>query len=228
MNSTCFSIKDLAPNSKEISSLLLPIDSIKIGSRFRKDLGDIVSFAKEIREIGLLHPIVVNQKNELICGLRRIEVFKTFGKSEIPANIVNLEDIVKGEISENTHRKDFSWEEIIQIKKAVEPEIKKESEKRMLSGKPSVKYAEGSSDNNAISRNYSEHQTRAKVAKCISLHGKKISHTTLAKGEVVYDAAQKQPATYGQIWIDLNCEKISPHKAFKKVQRLQSRTVSWE
>ena len=115
-----------------------------MGSRFRKDLGDIVSFAKEIREIGLLHPIVVNQKNELICGLRRIEVFKTFGKSEIPANIVNLEDIVKGEISENTHRKDFSWEEIIQIKKAVEPEIKKESEKRMLSGKPSVKYAEGS------------------------------------------------------------------------------------
>jgi len=41
-----------------------------------------------------------------------------------------------GEISENTQRKDFSWEEIIQIKKAVEPGIKKESEKRMLSGKP--------------------------------------------------------------------------------------------
>ena len=169
MNSTHFSIKDFAPNSKEISLLLLPIDSIKIGSRFRKDLGEIVSFAKEIMEIGLLHPIVVNQKNELICGLRRVEAFKALGKSEIPACIVNLEDIVKGEISENTHRKDFSWEEIIQIKKSVEPEIKKESEKRMISGKPSAYLAEGSSDNNAISRNHSEHQTRAKVAKCISL-----------------------------------------------------------
>jgi hypothetical protein len=30
-----------------------------------------------------------------------------FGKSEIPTHIVNLDDIVKGEISENTQRKDF-------------------------------------------------------------------------------------------------------------------------
>ena len=131
-------------NSKEISSSSVPIDSIKIGSRFRKDLGDTASLAENIREIGLLHPIVINQNRELISGLRRIEAFKLLGKSEIPAHIVNLDDIVKGEISENTQRKDFSWEEIIRIKKAVEPEIKKESEKRMLSGKPSAKFAEGS------------------------------------------------------------------------------------
>jgi hypothetical protein len=49
------------PNSKEISSSQVPIDSVKIGSRFRKDLGDIASLAKDIREIGLLHPIVINQ-----------------------------------------------------------------------------------------------------------------------------------------------------------------------
>jgi len=55
--------------------------------------------------------------------LRRIEAFKLLGKSEIPAHIVNLDDIVNGEISENTQRKDFSLEEIIQIKKAIEPEI---------------------------------------------------------------------------------------------------------
>ena len=91
-----------------------------------------------------MHPIVINQDRELISGLRRIEAFKLLGKSEIPAHIVNLDDIVKGEISENTQRKDFSWEEIIRIKNVVEPEIKKESQKRMLSGKPSAKYAEGS------------------------------------------------------------------------------------
>jgi len=124
------------------------------------------------------------------------------GKSEIPAYFVNLDDIVEGEKSENTQRKDFSWKEIIQIKKAVEPEIKKESEKRMLSGKPSAKFAEGddrssNNNNNTISKNYSENQTRAKVAKYVSLHGKKISHPTLATAEKVYNVAQKEPVTFG-------------------------------
>jgi 16S rRNA G966 N2-methylase RsmD len=96
----------------------------------------------------------------------------------------------------------------------------------MLSGKPSAKFAEGNKDsnnNNAISKNYSENQTRVKVAKQVSLHGKKISHPTLATAEKVYDAAQKDPATFGQIWTDLNSEKISPHKALKKVQKIQVR-----
>ncbi|MFY9798930.1 MAG: ParB N-terminal domain-containing protein, partial [Candidatus Nitrosopolaris sp.] len=136
MNSTRSSIKDFTTNSNESSSSQIPIDSIKIGSRFRNDLGDIASLAENIREIGLLHPIVINQNRELICGLRRIEAFKSLVKSEIPAHVVNLDDIVKGEISENTQRKDFSLEEIIQIKKAVEPEIKTESKKRKLSDKP--------------------------------------------------------------------------------------------
>ena len=211
---------------KKFPRLLVPIDTIKIGSRFRKDLGDTALLAENIREIGLLHPIVINQDRELISGLRRIEAFKLLGKSEIPAHIVNLDDIIKGEISENTQRKDFSWEEIIRIKKVVEPEIKKESEKRMLSGKPSANFAEGSdssSNTKTTSKNYSENQTRAKVAKYVNLHGKKISHATLATAEKVYDAAQQEPATFGQIWTDLNSEKISFNKAYKKMQRIQTR-----
>src|SRR5215467_1519613 len=122
------------------------------------------------------------------------------------------------EISENIQRKDFSWDEIIQIKKAIEPEIKKESEMRMLSGKPSANFAEGSRSNTkTTSKNYSDNQTRAKVAKYVSLHGKKTSHATLAKAELVYDAAQQEPTTFGQIWTDLNSEKISPHKAYEKI-----------
>src|SRR5215467_3746299 len=212
MNSTHSSIKDFT---------LIPMDSIKIGSRFRKDLGNIASLADDIREIGLLHPIVINQNHGLICGLRRIEAFKSLGKSEVPAHIVNLADIVKGEISENTQRKNFSLEEIIQIKKAVEPEIKTESKKRKLSGKPSAKFAEGSNECNN-NKNNSENQTRAQVAKYVSSYGKKISHATLAKAEKVYDAVQQDPTTFGQIWTDLNSEKISPNKAYREIQRTQT------
>ena len=155
--------------------------------------------------------------------MRRIEAFKLLGKSEIPAHIVNLDDIVKGEISENTQRKDCSLEEIIQIKKVVEPEIKTESKKRKLSGKPSAKFAEGSNENNnATSKNYSENQTRAQVAKYVSSYGKKISHSTLAKAEKVYDAAQQDPNTFGQIWTDLNSGKISPEKAYRDMQEIQT------
>ena len=88
--------------------------------------------------LGRPESLVINHKGELICGLRRIEAFKTLGKSLIPTHIINLDDIVKGQLSENIQKKDFSWDEIIQIKKAVEPELKKESEMRMLSGKPSA------------------------------------------------------------------------------------------
>lgn len=119
-------------------------------------------------------------------------------------------------------------EEIIQIKKAVEPEIKTESKKRKLSGKPSAKFAEGSKnsiDYKDTSKNYSENQTRAKVANYVSLLGKKISHGTLDKAEKVYDAAKQEPNTFGQIWTDLNSEKISPNKAYKEVQRIQNESV---
>jgi hypothetical protein len=71
-----------------------------------------------------------------------------------------------------------------------------------------------SNKNNAASRNFSENQTRAQVAKYVSSYGKKISHATLAKEEKVYDAAQQDPTTFGQLWTDLNSGKISSDKAY--------------
>jgi hypothetical protein len=69
---------------------------------------------------------------------------------------------------------------------------------------------------NIPSKNYSESQTRAKVARYVSLYGKKISHATLATAEKVYDAAQQEPAIFGQIWTDLNSEKFLPIKHSKR------------
>jgi ParB family transcriptional regulator, chromosome partitioning protein len=50
--------------------------NIKVGRRFRKDLRDIDAFAKPIQEIGLLHPVVINQNNELVVGARKLEACK--------------------------------------------------------------------------------------------------------------------------------------------------------
>jgi ParB family chromosome partitioning protein len=46
----------------------IPIDSVTVINRTRKDFGDIKSLAESISAIGLLQPIVINENNELIDG----------------------------------------------------------------------------------------------------------------------------------------------------------------
>lgn len=70
------------------------IEQINIGNRFRKDMGDIDALAKSITELGLLQPIVISENYQLIAGERRLQACKSLGWSEIPATIVNLQDIV--------------------------------------------------------------------------------------------------------------------------------------
>ena len=94
------------------------MDTIKLSDiitkdRFRKELGDIKSLAESIKEVGLLHPIVISEKNELIAGYRRVKAFELLGLTEIPCVRVNLADLRKGEIQENMVRKDFTPSEIV-------------------------------------------------------------------------------------------------------------------
>ena len=47
------------------------IADIVVGNRHRRELGDIDGLAASIRELGLLHPIVVTPERRLIAGVRR-------------------------------------------------------------------------------------------------------------------------------------------------------------
>lgn len=96
------------------------ISDIKIGPRFRKDLGDIDTLAKSIKKIGLLHPVVINRNDELVAGARRIEACKKLGWAEIPVTTINLDNIIKGELDENTERVDFKFSERMAILEEIE------------------------------------------------------------------------------------------------------------
>jgi ParB family chromosome partitioning protein len=98
----------------------IPISSIHIGQRTRKDMGDISGLAESIRELGLLQPIGITKGNELIFGLRRIEAFKMLGRNDIPTHILDLPSIIRGEQAENEIRKDFTRSERVAIGRAVE------------------------------------------------------------------------------------------------------------
>ncbi len=55
------------------------IDSIRIGSRHRTDLGDIDELAASIERHGLLQPITVTPEGVLVCGARRLAALRQLG-----------------------------------------------------------------------------------------------------------------------------------------------------
>ena len=103
------------------SIMKLPIDTIVVQDRFRKDLGDVKALAESIKKQGLLQPIGVTEDNRLVFGGRRLKACgEILGWSEIDVRIVNVTSIVEGEHDENEVRKDFTASERVEIGRAVE------------------------------------------------------------------------------------------------------------
>src|SRR5262249_51543683 len=72
------------PEGAGMSTPTRPIASIKIGPRFRKEHRNIAALAKNIAEIGLIHPVVITPGGELICGEGRIKACLSLGWKEVP------------------------------------------------------------------------------------------------------------------------------------------------
>ena len=103
------------------------ISEIIIKDRIRKDLGNLIPLEKSIHKLGLLHPIVLSNNNELIAGQRRLEACKNLDWNKIDVNIIDLDRLQDGEIDENQIRKDFTSDEVLAIANYVEPQIKEET-----------------------------------------------------------------------------------------------------
>lgn len=93
----------------------MKLDSIVVGDRVRKDMGDIGALAASIRRHGLLHPVVVKKDRTLVAGHRRIEAARSLGWHEIPVTVIDVEDLLSAERDENTERKDFTPTEAVAI-----------------------------------------------------------------------------------------------------------------
>ena len=59
------------------------VDSIQVGKRHRKDLGDINALAASIDQEGLLQPITVTPDGVLVCGARRLAAIKQLGWNDV-------------------------------------------------------------------------------------------------------------------------------------------------
>ena len=97
--------------------MLVPIANIKIKKRVRKDLGNLDDLKDSLRVYGLLNPITLNRRYELIAGERRLQAAKQLGWTNINANIIdNLTEVeqLEMELEENNQRKEFTDEELME------------------------------------------------------------------------------------------------------------------
>lgn len=89
----------------------IAVTSIKVGERRREDYGDLQGLADSIARYGLLHPIVIDSDDRLVCGERRLRACRDLLKwDKIDArDIGDLTEAERREVEleENLRRKDL-------------------------------------------------------------------------------------------------------------------------
>jgi len=107
-----------------VKTLHLPIASIKVEQRYRKDLGDLSALKESIDTNDLLHPVVVTEDYRLLAGQRRLEACRQLGWSTVPVTVIRklseAADYLAVERDENTCRKDMTASELADLGQALE------------------------------------------------------------------------------------------------------------
>lgn len=163
--------------------------SIVIGKRWRTDMGhddgSLRDLAKSIEENGLINPVLVNIKHELIAGARRIEAYKLLGRKRITCRVVNnykdTLSAIRAEFAENESRKPFTVEERVKIAKEIE---------RLLGPAAAARKSNGVSTN--LTANLP--QGRTPTVKDDAAKQVDMSRRTLEAAEEVVEAAKEDPS----------------------------------
>jgi N6-adenosine-specific RNA methylase IME4 len=163
-------------------------------------MGDIPALAANITENGLLQPPAILEDGTLIGGDRRVKAFQYNeaigeprrreqykGWAEIPVHIVDPENPLAGEFSENAARKDFTPSELYNITRAIkEREAAKAAERRGTRTDLGVNYPEVAG------------RTRDKLAAIGNMSGSSFDRLQ------AFDAATESPELYGDIAEELD------------------------
>jgi len=122
---------------------VIPIVSVQVSTRIRKDPGDLTELADDLKKHGLINPITVmdcqNGTYQLIAGLRRLEAAKLVQMPELRATVLSpmqAEEMLEIEIAENEQRLDFTTAERLEYAEKIKAiEQAKARERMALGGK---------------------------------------------------------------------------------------------
>ena len=99
------------------------IADIKVGNRIRRSTGSLDNLRSSIQRVGLMHPIIVDKKNNLLAGFRRLQVAQELKWKSIDAICIDAQtkrERLLIEAEENTTRRPFTPDEIRRIKKLLQ------------------------------------------------------------------------------------------------------------
>jgi hypothetical protein len=171
----------------------LPISKIKVRNRYRKCLGDIAPLAASIKDVGLLHPIVVRPDGRLIAGERRLAACKRLGWTSVPVTCVDLKEVIRGEFAENAFRKDFLPSEIEAIRRALEPYEKQAAKERQ---RQHAGTAPGRKHSGQVSRS---ERTRDRIGAFAGISGR-----SLTKIQAIVEAAERNPKRFAPLVAEMD------------------------
>lgn len=195
----------------------MKVSEIKVGKRFRKDLGDLSALCASIERVGLLHAVVVTPDGELVAGVRRLAAFKKLGRDVIPTRTVaSLSDAVMlltAERDENTCRKDFSPTEAVAL-----------GEKLESLERPKAKARQGTRTDKHPGKlpESSKGDTRDRVAPHVGM-----SPRTYEKAKRVVEAAKEKPELFGDLPQRMD-ETGNVDKAFKEIKEREKAKLAAE
>jgi ParB family chromosome partitioning protein len=202
------------------------VSEVRVGPRHRKDLGDLTGLANSIQAVGLLHPIVITPDRQLIVGQRRLEAVKQLGWTEIPARVVDLANIVRGEHDEYVERKPFTRSEAVAIGRALEAHERPNAARRQAAGR--ARRQNGKKQPAAPGSGHlpepepvveDKGQTRDKVAAIVGMSGR-----TYEKAKAVVAAAAADPGRHGHLVEQMDrTGKVDP--AFRQITKQQTAEV---
>lgn len=179
----------------------IPIADITVGTRHRKELGDIPALMESLQDVGMIQPIALKPNHDLIAGARRLEAARRLGWLTVPFVVVeNLDDaikLLKAERDENICREDFAPSEAVAIGKDIADLERPAAAERQIEGgriggktagvsrpkkqseKASGNFPEAFPETSSPSSNG---QTRDKVGAAVGMSGK-----TFAAAQYVVD-----------------------------------------